>query len=566
MISGVICVLVPILAFLIFNNIYAINVIHNQVAESNKNMLLLYMGQLDKNLDVVDDYLNTMMASDVDYQAMMYDSEENSRQLSKILVSSKISKDVMAYKSIDGIFAYNRNGGDFVYSYNERGSIERSGIISEYIIKTLNSGRELDNKKLSSWFVTKIESQYYLLRVIKNDFAYIGAWVSLKNLVMPLNLINLGDNGASFLIDENGVPMAASKNIKMNNINLNGNFKDYYMTGDKNSFLVVGDRSSKGNFSMVALIPDSKILEKLPQLQRIINFIVFALILLIPASLLLLRKILLVPINYILDAMKKIRNGDMEARIVLKPTSEEFMIVNETFNNMVDQIHDLKISVYEEQLSKQKAEFEYLQLQVNPHFFLNSLNVIYRMSQAGKVDLIQEMTLCLIKYFRYMFRNDSRFVPLKDELEHVLNYMRIQEMRLPGSFNYLLDIPEFLLNTPVPPLIIQNFAENTVKYALTLDYKVNFTVNAEYVEIMSKPYVKIIIKDTGKGYPEEILDRLRAGEKIYDENGEHIGIWNVRNRLKHLYSGVASIEFSNAEPSGAVIEITIPRENEILLP
>jgi two-component system sensor histidine kinase YesM len=264
--------------------------------------------------------------------------------------------------------------------------------------------------------------------------------------------------------------------------------------------------------------------------------------------------------------MKKIRNGDMEARIVLKPTSEEFMIVNETFNNMVDQIHDLKISVYEEQLSKQKAEFEYLQLQVNPHFFLNSLNVIYRMSQAGKVDLIQEMTLCLIKYFRYMFRNDSRFVPLKDELEHVLNYMRIQEMRLPGSFNYLLDIPEFLLNTPVPPLIIQNFAENTVKYALTLDYKVNFTVNAEYVEIMSKPYVKIIIKDTGKGYPEEILDRLRAGEKIYDENGEHIGIWNVRNRLKHLYSGVASIEFSNAEPSGAVIEITIPRENEILLP
>lgn len=558
LITGVICVLVPILALLIFNNLYAIQVIHNQVAESNKNMLSLYMGQIDKSLDVVNDYLSTLMTSDVDYQAMMYDGEENSRQMSKINVSAKLSKDVYAYKIIDAFFVYNSSSNDFVYAFNEKGTNENRELITEYIINSLILENRID--KLNSWIVVKIENEFYLFKILKNDFAYIGAWVSMKNLVMPLNLIDLGDNGASLLVDDNGMPMALSKNIELSEIDLSGDFRDFYFTGYKKSFLVVGDSSKKGDFNLVALIPDRKILENLPKLQKIINFVAFAMVLLIPLSILFLRKLLLKPINRILDVMKKIKNGDMEARIELKPTSDEFIIVDETFNNMVDQIHDLKISIYEEQISKQKAEFEHLQLQVNPHFFMNSLNIIYRLSQAGKVSLIQEMSLCLIKYFRYMFRNDTIFVQLKDELEHVQNYLRIQEMRLPGCFSYSIDVPEFLLNTPIPPLTIQNFAENTVKYALTLDEKVHFSVKIEYTEKNSESYIRIIIRDTGKGFSEEILKKLRTKCKIFDEYGEHIGIRNIQNRLKHLYSGMADIEFSNGIPSGAVIKIILPKE------
>ena len=51
--------------------------------------------------------------------------------------------------------------------------------------------------------------------------------------------------------------------------------------------------------------------------------------------------------------------------------------MNKTFNDMASQIKDLKIEVYEDKLSIQQAEMEQLKLQINPHFFLNSLNIIY---------------------------------------------------------------------------------------------------------------------------------------------------------------------------------------------
>lgn len=69
------------------------------------------------------------------------------------------------------------------------------------------------------------------------------------------------------------------------------------------------------------------------------------------------------------------------------------------FNRMADQIKKLKIDVYEEQLNKQRAELKHLQLQINPHFFLNSLNIIYSFTFTGQYDLIQKMSLYLMRYF-----------------------------------------------------------------------------------------------------------------------------------------------------------------------
>lgn len=71
----------------------------------------------------------------------------------------------------------------------------------------------------------------------------------------------------------------------------------------------------------------------------------------------------------------------MNLRIPEYQTSEEFEIVNQRFNSMMSQIEALKIDIYEERLSKQKTELQHLQLQLNPHFFLNSLNIIYNFAQ-----------------------------------------------------------------------------------------------------------------------------------------------------------------------------------------
>jgi two-component system sensor histidine kinase YesM len=315
----------------------------------------------------------------------------------------------------------------------------------------------------------------------------------------------------------------------------------------------------KGNFSLIALIPDNIILEKLPYFQRVINFISVIFIFLLPICLLFLRKILILPLRRMLSAMKRIRDGDLEVRIKPYATSEEFNIVNETFNSMMEQIKELKINVYEEKINTQKAELQHLQLQIKPHFFLNSLNIIHVLASTKKYDLIQEMTLCLINYFRYMFRSNLTFVSIRDEVQHVQNYIRIQELRFSELLSFKIKVPDYLLETKVPSLIIHTFIENSIKYAVSMDEQVQLSVNIELLDNKEgEACFKIIIKDTGEGFKEEVIRELKAGNRIIDEHGEHIGIWNVQRRLSLLYKGRAKLFIGNSESGGALVEIVLP--------
>jgi two-component system sensor histidine kinase YesM len=160
-----------------------------------------------------------------------------------------------------------------------------------------------------------------------------------------------------------------------------------------------------------------------------------------------------------------------------------------------------------------------------------------------------------------MFRSNAEFVALKDELLHVKNYLRIQELRFPGNLTTEFVVPEFLSGTPVPPLIIHTFVENTIKHSVTLDEPIHLSIEIDVIENEEKSGIRISIKDTGKGFTEDILHKLQTGEKIVDEQGEHIGIRNAQKRLMLLYDGIADFSCRNEKNGGAVIEMILPFSN-----
>lgn len=191
---------------------------------------------------------------------------------------------------------------------------------------------------------------------------------------------------------------------------------------------------------------------------------------------------------------------------------------------------------------------------------MNSLNILFNLAQVKNYELIQEMTLCLVRYFRFMFQSNLTFVSLREELQHVRNYVRIQELRFPASLTCSIDVPDFLENIPIPPLVIQSFLENSIKYSVTLEEPVYISVSIDLKENGLNPYIEIVIGDTGKGFSEHVLSMIRSGNTVHDEQGEHIGIWNVQKRLQLLYGGKASISCYNGYPQGAVVEIKLPYE------
>ncbi|MGO4186039.1 sensor histidine kinase, partial [Paenibacillus sp. TAF43_2] len=80
-------------------------------------------------------------------------------------------------------------------------------------------------------------------------------------------------------------------------------------------------------------------------------------------------------------------------------------------------------------------------------------------------------------------------------------------------------------------------------------------------ELMPEERLRIQIHDTGRGFSEEVLQKLQQEINLMNEDGEHIGIWNVRRRLRLLYGDKASMAFYNED--GAAVEITMPLTKEM---
>lgn len=553
--------ILPSSIMLIYYNFYAIEVIRNQVAHSNENLLNLYMGTIDKELEDVDKYLNNLIAQEPDLLALDLPEQSNSDvyNLARIRLYNRLSNDIVYYDKIDMFFIFSNTNGDLVSAPTQQMAyLERIRLKSE--IQSLFDQQQ--NPTHPQWFLYQEKATPSLYRLIRYGNVYIGAMININQLMLPFESTDLGQEGAVLMVNEQYQPVIFDPTINKEGIEFLPTLNGYSRVGSHNQYMTVSKKSRKGNFTVFAMIHERQIMENIPYLRRIVAMIVVATIIVLPVVYLFLRLVVLVPMQRVVSAMRKIKSGNWEARIEPKDSSTEFSIINETFNTMVTQIKELKINIYEEQLNNQKTELKHLQLQINPHFFLNALNIIYHLAQIKNYVLIQEMSLSLVRYFRFMFQSNLSFVPVRDEIEHTRNYLKIQQLRFPETLTVTIMAEDQLMDSLVPPLVCQTFVENTIKHAVSMDSLMHITVKV-YVDEGDPHYMWIDIRDTGKGFHPEILEKLLDGIDIGGDEGNHIGIWNIRRRLRLLYpKGGTWIHFANDINKGAVVRIHVPIINQ----
>jgi len=559
LVLGLLSITVPLIALLLYNNDYSVRVIHNQVAMSNKSLISIHMKQIDDQLSEVERHLTGLAFSDFNLLTMGdQQATEDQYMMAKSGVSRLLTSDLIVYPYIDGFFVYSLPRQDMmeaykpVVGYSELTGLRQalSGQIARLTAQPLHANTE--------WTAMRVGGDNYIVRLLRSGELYIGAWVKARTMLAPLSGMNTGETGAVLIVNGAGEPLGGTQPLSDEGLDFTQGFQNYYLSGSGHDYLVVGEASTKGDFSLVAVSPDKQILENLPYLANAANFVILVAIAMLLLSAWFLRKVLLMPLRKLMVGMRLIGEGNLNLQIEESPVPDEFQLVNRTFNQMITQIEELKIHVYEEQLSKHRAELKHLQLQINPHFFMNSLNILYNLAQVKQYELIQEMTMCLVQYFRYMFQSNHPLVQLKDELKHIRNYLHIQQMRLPDRFNCDIQVPEYLQETPIPPLILQTLVENTIKHAVRMDGSISMSIEASLDTLADEPLVCISVRDTGKGFSDEALDAIRGGRQISDENGAHIGLWNVRERLRLQFGERAWMECYNDEPHGAVVELMIP--------
>ena len=139
--------------------------------------------------------------------------------------------------------------------------------------------------------------------------------------------------------------------------------------------------------------------------------------------------------------------------------------------------------------------------------------------------------------------------------QSVFNHMaeQIQHLKIEA---YEKDIEEELFGENVSPLLIQNFMENSIKYALKLGSEIEILVVVKKKE----DKLTISVVDTGCGMEESVLKKLKAGDIFEDSKGKHIGIWNCRRWLKVYYGEAAVLNISSPPGEGTQVWIEIPVE------
>jgi two-component system sensor histidine kinase YesM len=399
-----------------------------------------------------------------------------------------------------------------------------------------------------------------------NKDVYIGSWIDVQKFTAPLNQTDSADAGEAILLSETGKPLTdnhLSGSVLADVQSKVAGLADNYETVNdgKQKYLMVGKKSNIADLFFVKLIPEELMFKNLIFFQRAIYFLPLGAIIILGLFLVFMKRLFMNPLTELIGGMRKIGQGKLDVRL-MPDTTNEFAFLANTFNKMVGEIEDLTIHVYEEKLLVQQAEFKHLQVQINPHFYMNCLNLIYNMAVLEDFNPVKKLSLHLAEYFRFIIRTNGKSITFKEEIQHIRNYLEIQKLRFEHRLSFAIELPEDVESLDIPPLIVQPFVENAIIHGFK-KIKQPFQVEIQVQrEAKDTNLLQVIIGDNGVGFPPELLAQLQSGNYFSRSGDAHIGIWNVLHRLEIHYGGQARVEFRNKENGGAEVRLYLPMRTE----
>lgn len=274
---------------------------------------------------------------------------------------------------------------------------------------------------------------------------------------------------------------------------------------------------------------------------------------------------LLNPIKRLYRYMKRVEIGDLSGRVPVD-TTDEIGKLTVGFNKMVDRLAHLLEEVYVSklketrmQLRQKETELNMLQAQINPHFLYNSLETIRGMALRHDVPEIGVMASALARLLRYNVKNAGAIVTVRDELEMVNVYLRIQQFRFEDKLIFRLDVPEWALGQRIARFTLQPVVENCIVHAVERSLGRTF-VHLDAVRTGERSF-EIRVRDNGPGIPPDELERLRC-RLAYErpEEAAHIGLLNVHRRLRHLFGETGGLRLDSVEGEGTEVGIMLPYE------
>lgn len=255
---------------------------------------------------------------------------------------------------------------------------------------------------------------------------------------------------------------------------------------------------------------------------------------------------------------------DLQATILKVGSGHSDLRANETgspelvdlaiqFNIMLDRIDQLMIAVKEEEQNVRRYELQALSSQINPHFLYNTLDTIVWMAEFNDSKRVVEVTKSLAKYFRLALNQGHEQISLKDEIDHVRQYLFIQKQRYGEKLQYEIKELKQYNDYKIPKLILQPLVENAIYHGIkemNRQGRIRVSVSENDTQLI------VSIYDNGRGF----VASETTNATLVRLGG--VGLKNVNQRLQLQFGKSYHMEIKSEENTYTEIRLYFPRANK----
>jgi two-component system sensor histidine kinase YesM len=267
------------------------------------------------------------------------------------------------------------------------------------------------------------------------------------------------------------------------------------------------------------------------------------------------------PVTTLMRQFQRMGEGEFK-KVTFRHENREMQALSASFNSMVENIDQLMVRVAKNEAEKTNARFIALQAQINPHFLYNTLETIRSLALRNDPESIASITKSMAAIFRYSIDTNSDITSLREEIEHVKNYARIQKFRFGSRFDVFYDIDDTLLDSQIIKLVLQPLVENAIYHGIEMKKK-SSAIRIECVR--EGDDIVVSISDEGVGISKEKMALLTERMTNYEaasvrKSGADIGIGilNVNARLKFYYGEAYGLSIDSQLGKGTTVTVRIP--------
>lgn len=551
-----ICIVLTVVLSFLFIIAYSFKSYYQQIQLNNSDTLGIYKGELTAEMSNLLDFNQEIISNNYDFQTLAL---TNYSVVDKIQCTYSLQKLLSnAVPSYGALYLFDQANDISLYAYG-------SDYKNEQFIENLQLKEDLkaffrkgSTDALFNWYLYNSDSRALLLNAYQLHNMYICAMMDLHQFTSYWDFSNNHDvakiaffNTEQFL--SNAEYMKQHK-IRIENLQ------------QKNSFLsalllrnIIQTTDLIGTDVFLCCVMPIAYLWTYSRISVLLAVSVFAVIsILIIVIFHSLNKIMLYPLHQIIAATESIENNQItDFTTNTENAAYEFQKINDALVQLLEQKNSLERDNEQKRKNMEHAQLQYFQLQTRSHFFVNSLKSLYSMLENKEYDRMKLMIIAFSNHLRFIFQDNLSLIPLSFELEEVNDYYNIIRIDRLTPIILLQQVSPELYDCPVPPLLIQTFLENSIKYNGKSAQPLRFVIQAEPIELEGIPHMRLRISDNGIGYSSDLLEKLNcADDNLYEYY--HIGINNLKRRIHLIYGEGIQMAFFNAPSGGACALICLP--------